>query len=68
VRENGKVVDQLANNSDEQALLGDFPNAVEDAIIESGEAFQNQKLQLLADPKKAAAFAKLVFDLIKMAG
>lgn len=68
MRENGKVVDQLANNSDEQALLGDFPNAVEDAIIESGEAFQNQKLQLLADPKKAAAFAKLVFDLIKMAG
>lgn len=23
---------------------------------------------LLADPKKAAAFAKLVFDLIKLAG
>ena len=27
-----------------------------------------QKLQLLADPKKAAAFAKLVFDLLKIAG
>ena len=48
-------------------MLGNFPGAVETAIIDSGEAFENQKLQLLSDPKKAAAFAKLVFDLIKMA-
>ena len=58
---------QLANNSEAQALLGDFPKAVDDAILDSGEAYENQKLQLLGDPKKAAAFAKLVFDLLKAA-
>lgn len=67
VKENGKVMSQLANNSDEQAMLGDFPKAVDDAILDSGEAFDNQKMQLLSDPKKAAAFAKLVFDLLKRA-
>ena len=68
VRENEKVMSQLANNTDEQAMLGDFPKAVDDAILDSSAAHENQKLQLLSDPKKAAAFAKLVFDLIKMAG
>ena len=68
VRENEKVMSQLANNTDEQAMLGDFPKAVDDAILDSSAAHENQKFQLLSDPKKAAAFAKLVFDLIKMAG
>jgi type I restriction enzyme R subunit len=68
VRENETVMKQLANNSDEQALLGGFPKAVDDAILDSSDAHENQKLQLLSDPKKAAAFAKLVFDLLKMAG
>jgi type I restriction enzyme R subunit len=66
VRENEKVMSQLANNSDEQAMLGDFPKAVDDAILDSSAAHENQKLQLLSDPKKAAAFAKVVFDLLKM--
>lgn len=68
VRENEKVMSQLANNTNEQAMLGDFPKAVDDAILDSSDAHENQKLQLLADPKKAAAFAKLVFDLLKMVG
>ena len=67
LRENERVMHQLANNSEAQALLGDFPKAVDDAILDSGEAYENQKLQLLGDPKKAAAFAKLVFDLLKAA-
>jgi len=67
VRENGKVMSQLDNNSDEQALLGDFPKAVDDAILDSSDAHENQKMQLLSDPKKAKAFAKLVFDLLKRA-
>lgn len=68
LRENERVMNQLASNSEEQALLGDFPKAVDDAILDSGEAFENQKMQLLSDPKKAAAFAKLIFDLLKMTG
>jgi type I restriction enzyme R subunit len=48
-------------------MLGDFPKAVDDAILDSKEAHQNQMMQLLSDPKKAAGFAKVVFDLLKLA-
>ena len=68
VRENERVMKQLAHNSDEQALLGDFPKAVDDAILDSSDAHEDQKMQLLSDPKKAALFAKLVFDLLKKVG
>lgn len=67
VRENERVMKQLANNPDEQAILGDFSKAVDDAILDSKEAHENQVLQLLSDPKKAAGFAKVVFDLLKLA-
>lgn len=61
-------MDQIANNTDEQAMLGDFPKAIDDAILDSSDAHENQKLQLLSDPGKAKKFAKLIFDLLKMAG
>ncbi len=64
VGENPAVMQQIANNSPEQALLGDFSKAVDDAIIDSSAAHQNQMLQLLADPQKAASFARVVFDLL----
>lgn len=31
----------------------------------SGEAHQNQMMQLLSDSSKAAGFARVVFDLLK---
>src|SRR6056297_3011875 len=65
VRENGNVMLQIANNTPEQAMLGDFPKAVDDAILGSHEAHQEQMMQLLSDPKKAAGFAKVVFDLLQ---
>lgn len=64
VKENAVVMRQLANNTAEQALLGDFPKAVDDAILDSGDAHREQMMQLLSDPKKAAGFAKIVFDLL----
>ncbi len=62
--ENNIVMKQIENNSPEQALLGDFSNAVDDAILDSNTAHQNQMIQLLSDPKKAASFARVVFDLL----
>lgn len=67
ISENAIVMNQIANNSAEQAMLGDFGKAVDDAIIDSSEAHQNQMMQLLSDPAKAAAFAKVVFDLLRLA-
>jgi type I restriction enzyme, R subunit len=64
VKENEVVMRQLENNSAEQAMLGDFPKAVDDAILDSSDAHRNQMMQLLSDPKKAAGFAKIVFDLL----
>ena len=62
--ENTLVMSQIANNTPEQAMLGDFPKAIDDAVMDSNEAHQNQMIQLLSDPSKAAGFARVVFDLL----
>ena len=66
VGENEWVMMQIANNTPEQAMLGDFPKAVDDAVMDSNEAHHNQMMQLLSDPSKSAGFARVVFDLLKM--
>jgi type I restriction enzyme, R subunit len=66
ISENQLVMNQIANNSPEQAMLGDFPKAIDDAVMDSNEAHQNQMMQLLSDPAKAAHFSRIVFDLLKM--
>jgi len=66
VGENALVMQQIDNNTSEQAMLGDFSKAIDDAILDSSEAHQNQMLQLLADPAKANGFSKLVFELLKL--
>ncbi|MFI3223566.1 MAG: hypothetical protein QX191_11080 [Methylococcaceae bacterium] len=68
VSENALVMKQIANNSTEQAMLGDFSKAVDDAVMDSSDAHNNQMMQLLSNPTKAAGFAKVVFDLLKLAG
>jgi type I restriction enzyme R subunit len=68
VSENALVMKQIANNSTEQAMLGNFSKAVDDAVMDSSDAHNNQMMQLLSNPAKAADFAKVVFDLLKLAG
>lgn len=65
VRENKRVMMQIANNTPEQAMLGDFSKAVDDAVLDSHEVHKNQMMQLLSDPAMAAGFARVVFDLLK---
>ena len=64
VSENERVMHQIANNTPEQAMLGDFSRAVDDAVLSSSDAHQKQMMQLLSDPAKAASFARVVFDLL----
>jgi len=66
VSENALVMHQIANNTPEQAMLGDFPKAVDDAVMNSSEAHQNMMMQVLSDPTRATAFARVVFDLLKI--
>lgn len=45
-------------------MLGDFPSAVNDAILESCEAHQSHMNQLLESEAKAAAFREVVYMLV----
>jgi len=65
VRENKSVMDQLHNNTPEQAMLGDFPKALDDAVMDSSEAHQKQMMQILSNRQVAEGFARVVFDLIR---
>jgi type I restriction enzyme R subunit len=62
--ENAAVMMQIAKNTPEQAMLGDFPKALDDAILDSSEAHQEQMMQLLSDPAKSRRFARVIFDLL----
>ena len=65
VSENQRVMHQIANNSPEQALLGDFPTVLDEAVMESGEAHQNQMMQYLNDKEVQAGLQRLVFELLR---
>lgn len=65
MRENSLVINQMANNTPEQAMLGDFSKAFDDAIMDSSDAHQNQMMQLLSDPTRAAKFKKFMFGYIQ---
>ena len=68
VKENERVMNQIANNSPEQALLGDFSEALDDAVMSSGEVHQNQMAQYLNNPALAAKFQRVIFDLLLAKG
>ena len=62
--ENTSVMSQIANNTPEQAMLGDFPQAMDDAILGSSDAHQEQMMQLLSDPARNQQFARVIFDML----
>ena len=68
ISENKDVMQQIANNSPEQAMLGDFPDAVDDAVWDSGNVHENMKMQLLSDALKSESFSRVVFDLLRNMG
>ncbi len=51
-----------------QALLGDFPTALDEAVMESGEAHQNQKVQYLNSKKLQTGFQRVVLELLRRKG
>ena len=64
ISENERVMNQIANNSPEQALLGDFPGALDEAVMESGDAHQNQMTQYLNSKELQVGFQRVVFDML----
>lgn len=65
LRENLTVMTQIANNTSEQALLGDFPQAIDDAVMDSNQAQQALMMQYLSDSERAKGFRRVVFDLLQ---
>ncbi|WP_419533353.1 type I restriction endonuclease subunit R [Endozoicomonas sp.] len=63
--ENDTVMKQIENNTAEQALLGDFPKAIDDAVMDSSAAQQEMMMQYLSNPELARGFARVVFDMLK---
>lgn len=64
VRENERVMAQIANNTREQAMIGDFKKAVEDAILDSSDAHQKQMMKLLSNPDLGNSFANIIYEMI----
>ena len=64
LRENERVMNQLRENSPAQAMKGDFPMAVEDAVIDSMETHSEMAQQFLGKERIRKGFAKLIMDLI----
>lgn len=65
LRENRTVMHQIENNSAEQAMLGEFATAIDNAVMESAAAHENQMIQYLNDSKLAQGFQMLVFDMLR---
>ncbi len=65
VLENAHVMNQVANNSPEQVMLGDFPGAVDDAVIDANERHQNQMMQYLNNREIQAGFQRVVLEILK---
>jgi len=57
-------MNQIANNSPEQALLGDFAGGLDEAVMESAEAHQDQMMQYLNNKELQAGFQRVVFDML----
>jgi len=64
VRENEHVMEQLASNTPEQALLGDLPKAMQDAVLESREAHEKQAMAILGNQVTARNFLGLLLDVL----
>ena len=64
VSENDTVMDQLRNNTKEQAMLGAFPESINDAVIQSMGVHENMAMKVLSNEAVSKGFAELMFDVL----
>ncbi|BDX01731.1 type I restriction-modification system, restriction (R) subunit [Marinomonas pontica] len=64
ISENDTVMDQLRSNTKEQAMLGEFPNSINNAVIESMGVHNDMAMKLLSNEAVAKGFAGLMFDVL----
>jgi type I restriction enzyme R subunit len=64
IQENAGVMAQIRNNTPEQAMLGDFPKAVEEAVLASGDAHHELMSQYLANKTVQHGFARILLEIL----
>ncbi|CAH7464442.1 type I restriction enzyme, R subunit [Vibrio crassostreae] len=64
ISENDTVMDQLRSNTKEQAMLGEFPNSINNAVIETMDVHNDMAMKLLSNEAVAKGFAGLMFDVL----
>lgn len=64
IQENSGVMAQIRNNTPEQAMLGDFPKAVEEAVLSSGDAHHELMSQFLANKAVQTGFARMLLEIL----
>ena len=64
VMESESVREQVKNNTKEQAMLGGFAEAMNDAVISSLDVHQNLASQILSKSQIRDSFANLIYDII----
>ncbi len=62
--ENTRMMTQIHNNPREQAMLGEFGTALDDAVLDSNAAHMEQMTQLMSDPAKMKQFAHIIYDVL----
>ncbi len=61
---NDQVMKQTDHNPRDQVMKGDFPQVVEDSLLNANESYQEIILQLFSDPEKMKGFQDLAYDLL----
>ncbi|WP_350306697.1 hypothetical protein [Photorhabdus viridis] len=64
VSENESVMAQLLNNSVDQIMHGDFPHAVENAVIKSMSAFEKHSHAYLSNPNITRLANQFIFEVL----
>lgn len=62
--EDEKLVQQVSNNTKEQAMIGGFMERLDSAVIDSLDVHQNLATQILSKERIRAGFADIVYELI----
>ena len=64
VMEDTKVVNQVKNNTKEQAMMGGFAKAIGDAVINSLDTHQNMATKVLGEERVKDGLADIVYELL----
>jgi type I restriction enzyme R subunit len=60
--ENERIMDQVRNNPADRVMLGDFPKAVDAAVIEAGNVHQEMMMTYLKNPATREQFMRFLLD------